>query len=121
MIDYISPLTSPAATGAVATKLTPREAGVPQAAKPETARPVAPAGNSEALKQLEEEINGAMDRLLASNLRLRIEADTAAGAYVYKGIDRDTGEVKKQWPPEKILSLRAFLRALDGVLVDETA
>jgi uncharacterized FlaG/YvyC family protein len=76
--------------------------------------------NSKA-KQLEVEINRLIEQLLGSNLRLRIQTDAATGAFVYQGIDRETGEVKSQWPPEKILSMHAFLRALEGLFVDKTA
>lgn len=122
MIDTVTNV-GPTA-GAGASRTTARESATPPATKPETAHAVTPAPSAvadPALKKVEEEINGLIDNLLASNLRLRIEADAATGIYVYKGVDRQTGEVKKQWPPEKILHLRAFFRALDGLLVDESA
>jgi flagellar protein FlaG len=121
MIGIVGSAAQPPSAGAQATRAPAREPAAPPAAKPETERAVAPLDKGPALKQLEEEINSLIERLLASNLRLRIEEDTATGTYVYKGIDRETGEVKRQWPPEKILQLRAFFRALDGLLVDETA
>ncbi len=58
--------------------------------------------------------------MLSTNLRLRIEQDAGSGNYVYKGIDKETGEVKKQWPAEEILRMHAFFRALDGLRVDKT-
>lgn len=121
MIGNVGSVTPPPSAGAQTARTPVREPTAPPAAKPETERAVAPLGKSPALKQLEEEINSLIERMLASNLRLRIEEDSATGTYVYKGIDRETGEVKRQWPPEKILQLRAFFRALDGLLVDETA
>jgi flagellar protein FlaG len=40
------------------------------------------------------------------DLRLEIEEDQASGTYVYKTIDRRTGEVVQQFPREEILRLR---------------
>jgi flagellar protein FlaG len=40
------------------------------------------------------------------DLRLVIELDEASGSYVYKTIDRRTGEVVSQFPREEILHLR---------------
>lgn len=40
------------------------------------------------------------------DLRLVIEEDEASGAFVYKTLDRSTGEVVLQLPDEKLLELR---------------
>lgn len=40
------------------------------------------------------------------DLRLEIEEDQASGTYVYKTINRRTGEVVQQYPREEILRLR---------------
>jgi hypothetical protein len=42
----------------------------------------------------------------AENARLVIEDDKAAGCFVYKVIDRTTGEVLQQTPSEQIVKLR---------------
>jgi flagellar protein FlaG len=42
----------------------------------------------------------------ASDYRLVIEEDKAAGTFVYKTIDRSTGEVVSQFPREELLKLR---------------
>jgi len=41
-----------------------------------------------------------------ANLRLVIEDDKAAGSFVYKIINRNTGEVVQQLPTEQMLKLR---------------
>lgn len=41
-----------------------------------------------------------------ADLRLIIEEDTSVGAYVYKTVDRNTGEVISQFPREEVLKLR---------------
>ena len=41
-----------------------------------------------------------------ADLRLIIEEDAAVGAYVYKTIDRHTGEVVSQIPREEVLKMR---------------
>ncbi|HEY2356039.1 MAG TPA: flagellar protein FlaG [Phenylobacterium sp.] len=43
------------------------------------------------------------------DLRLVIEEDKAAGSYVYKTIDRRTGEVIQQLPRDQVLRLREAL------------
>ena len=68
---------------------------------------------------LETAINERVDRLLGRNLRLRVENDKDSGKYVYKSVDKYTGEVKRQWPAEDVLRLLAFFRELDGLLFDE--
>jgi flagellar protein FlaG len=89
------------------------------AAKPLTPVAVKPSGmaaGEKGLKQLEAQLN----RMLSTNLRLRIEHDEGSGNYVYMGIDKETGEVKRQWPAEEILRMHAFFRELDGTRVDKT-
>jgi flagellar protein FlaG len=42
----------------------------------------------------------------AADLRLIIEEDQASGAYIYKTVNRRTGEVVQQFPRQEILKLR---------------
>ena len=42
----------------------------------------------------------------AADLRLIIEEDPATGGYIYKTINRRTGEVVQQFPRQEILKLR---------------
>lgn len=40
------------------------------------------------------------------DLRLVIEEDPVSGSYVYKTLDRETGEVVQQWPRDEVLKLK---------------
>jgi flagellar protein FlaG len=72
-------------------------------------------------KELEDAINERVARLLGSNIRLRIELDKGSGDFVYKSVNKDTGEVERQWPAETVLRMLAFFRELDGLLFDQKA
>lgn len=52
--------------------------------------------------------------------QLRIEEDQETEKFIYKSIDRETGEVLNQWPSEDVLRMAKFLRQLQGTIVDET-
>ncbi|MDB5462166.1 MAG: flaG [Phenylobacterium sp.] len=51
------------------------------------------------------------------DLRLVIEEDKASGSYIYKTIDRRTGEVVQQLPRDQILKLRDALAYEAGDVV----
>lgn len=52
-----------------------------------------------------------------SDLRLIIEEDKATGTYVYKTVNRVTGEVILQLPREQILKMREESKYVAGVVV----
>lgn len=58
--------------------------------------------------------------LKTANTKLRIDVDDDSGLFVYKGIDRVSGEVVSQFPAEEILSLISYYREREGIVVDET-
>jgi len=51
------------------------------------------------------------------DLRLVIEEDKASGTYIYKTIDRRTGEVVQQLPRDQVLKLRDALAYEAGAVV----
>jgi uncharacterized FlaG/YvyC family protein len=51
---------------------------------------------------------------------LQIEQDKSTGTFIYRTVDPETGEITSQWPPEKLLELRNYLKEMEGVLVDKT-
>lgn len=53
----------------------------------------------------------AVQRALGANTRLSIARNEAAGIFVYRAIDRDTGEVIQEWPPEQFVRLVEALNA----------
>jgi len=75
--------------------------------------------NTETHKDLEAAINDRLARLLRSNIRMSIDVDKGSGRFVYKSIDKQTGDVDRQWPAETILRMLAFFRELDGLLYDK--
>jgi flagellar protein FlaG len=72
-------------------------------------------------KDLENAINERVAKLLRSNIRMSVELDEGTGDFVYKSIDKKTGEVDRQWPAESILRMLAFFRELDGLIYDKKA
>lgn len=55
------------------------------------------------------------------DLRLVIEQDGDTGDYVYKTVDRRTGETLQQFPREEILKLRLATRYVSGDVYDGKA
>ena len=52
-----------------------------------------------------------------ADLRLIIEEDPASGAYIYKTINRRTGEVVQQFPRQEVLRLREETGYVAGVVI----
>lgn len=57
--------------------------------------------------------------LQSANIKLSIDVDDESGLFVYKGIDKQSGEVVSQFPAEEILALIASYREKEGIVVDE--
>lgn len=57
----------------------------------------------------------------APDLRLVIEEDPVSGSYIYKTLDRKTGEVVQQLPREDVLRLRDTPVYVPGQVVDSTS
>lgn len=55
------------------------------------------------------------------DLRLVIEEDSASGSYVYKTINRRTGEVLQQFPRADVLKLQEETRYAAGTVIDTEA
>lgn len=55
------------------------------------------------------------------DVRLIIEEDATTGSYVYKTMDRRTGEVIQQFPREQILRLQQDVKYTAGALVNARA
>lgn len=53
--------------------------------------------------------------------RLVIEKDQATGSYVYKTVDRETGEVLQQYPRAEVLRMREAAFYAAGAVIDTTA
>lgn len=70
------------------------------------------------ISQAEAILNKALS-LKSTNTKLSIDVDDSSGLFVYKGIDKTTGEVVSQFPAEEILALIAYYREAEGLVVDE--
>jgi flagellar protein FlaG len=57
----------------------------------------------------------------AANARLVIEQDQASGHYVYKTLDRITGEVLRQLPREDVLKMLSQARYVAGDVIKTRA
>jgi flagellar protein FlaG len=53
-----------------------------------------------------------------ADLRLVIEVDQMSGAFVYKTLDRRTGEVVKQFPRDEIVRLKDAVGYMPGDVID---
>jgi uncharacterized FlaG/YvyC family protein len=69
---------------------------------------------------LQESVAKLIKKSLPSNSKLQIEQDKTSGTFVYRSVDPDTGEIISQWPSEKLIELRQYLKEMEGVLVDKT-
>lgn len=56
----------------------------------------------------------------APDLRLVIEEDPVSGSYIYKTLDRRTGEVVQQLPREEVLRLKDASVYVPGQMADTT-
>lgn len=62
--------------------------------------------------------NRAVASAVPDGARLHISRDETTGDYIYRTVDRDTGEMIKQWPREDMLRLRRYLHWVAGRLLD---
>jgi len=110
----------------IANALNPREAANQSRQPAAPASPGAPtADTSLGPDQRVEVIQAAVEKLikksLPSNSKLEVEKDKELGTFIYRSINPDTGEIIRQWPPEKLLELREYLKEMEGLLVDTKA
>lgn len=59
--------------------------------------------------------------LKSANTKLSIDVDDESGLFVYKSVDKESGEVVSQFPTEKVLAIIANYRDTEGLVIDETA
>ena len=55
------------------------------------------------------------------DLRLVIEEDKSSGSFIYKTLDRRTGEIVQQYPREEVLRLRELPGYQPGDLTDSAS
>lgn len=76
--------------------------------------------SDEFISQAEAILNKALS-LKSANTKLSIDVDDDSGLFVYKGVDKQSGEVVSQFPAEEILALIAYYRESEGLVIDEEA
>jgi uncharacterized FlaG/YvyC family protein len=76
--------------------------------------------SSQVEPSLSGQTSGVREVLLEDNIVLRISYDDDSGRFIYSGVDKTTGDVVRQYPPEGVLKLLAQHRAdAAGLLIDE--
>ena len=98
---------------------TAQERPQPSSASPAAPDPQTQLAQDKRVLKLQEVVERLVRSSLPSDAKLQIEQDEDSGVFIYRSINRDTGEVIDQWPPEALLKLRQALRELDGMLVDK--
>ncbi len=58
---------------------------------------------------------------MASDVRLEISQNKSINSFVYKLIDKKSGEVVRQWPTEQMVKMREYIAEQQIQLVDEKA
>ena len=110
----------------IANTLNPREPVSQSRQPPAPVSPGAPTADTNlAPDQRVEVVQAAVEKLIKksmpSNSKLQVEKDKELGTYIYRAINPDTGEIIMQWPPEKLLQMREYLKEMEGLLVDTKA
>lgn len=65
------------------------------------------------------ELQQVADQAFAEdNVRLSISFEKSIGRFIYRGIDPETGEVVREYPPEEVIERIAAIREVVGVAYD---
>ena len=71
-------------------------------------------------EQLEQMVQQLQDFMGEMNRSLQFKVDEDSGRDVIKVLDKNSGEVIKQYPSEEVLSLVSKLSESAGILIDQT-
>lgn len=69
----------------------------------------------DAVQAAEEVLNRAFEKRFPSNQRLSIDRDEVTARFIFKSIDRESGETIKQFPTEEMLRQIARMRDVTGL------
>lgn len=105
------------ATGSLATPVAAVEAPRPVTRQAEQS-PAEESAARKAAETVEAALRNMEPPLMGQHERLSIARDEATGTFIYRSIDKATGEVIRQWPVESMLQFKAYLRHAEGVLID---
>ena len=70
------------------------------------------------LEAVEQALKTIDPPLMGKNERLSIVRDEETGTFIYRSVDRQTGEVVNQWPAESMLQFKAYIREATGIAVN---
>jgi len=118
-ISMLNPLPPPSSTKVVRREVD--KAAVESAAKPTSAERNAPEKqkledvSSSKLSELQQRAEQAF---VADDLRLSISFEKSIGRFVYRGVDRQTGEIVREYPQEEVVKRIAHLREIAGITID---
>ncbi|MGD1954504.1 MAG: flagellar protein FlaG [Sphingomonadales bacterium] len=73
-----------------------------------------------ALARVEKALSEAFGEGFA-NLRIEVEKDEPSGRFVYKAVNKVSGEVERQFPSEEMLRIFSSIEGRDGNFLDDTA
>jgi len=76
---------------------------------------------STAVEEINREVEQINDQLSALNRSIRFSVDDSTHDIVVRVVDKESGEVIKELPPENILKLRERMKELSGLMVEEEA
>jgi flagellar protein FlaG len=70
-------------------------------------------------EQISKELDAINEKLNSTNSSLQFSVDDNSQELVVKVVDRDSGKVIRQIPPESIVRLRASLKEMTGLLIEK--
>lgn len=73
-----------------------------------------------ALARVEKALSEAFGESFA-NVRLEVEKHEDSGRFVYKAVNKESGQVERQFPSEDMLKILSRYEGRDGKFLDDTA
>ncbi len=119
MIDTIQNVTGIGQTAAPSTTRRVSPGKAKASAEEATGTPAPPTGSTGGLSGLVNDINDLVYELSATTVTF--DVDDATGRHVVRVLNKETGDVIRQLPPEALLNLVARMRQLTGLIFSEEA
>jgi hypothetical protein len=94
----------------------------PRAVAPRTDEPTplaAPGRSAQAAKSDQATNERPLEFEVGAELKLRVRFDEPAGRFVYMGVNTESGEIERQYPPDEALRMIARMHETVGQKLDE--